>query len=488
MRHPFRFAVASASAAICLAAVAWAQYPGQYPPAQYPGQYPPGQYPPGTYPPTYPPGNYPPGTYPPNTYPPNTVPVTLPGGVPVGLPVPEPKIPRKGSKESQDARITVASVDGTLRKLAEKELVLATKKDLLRFRLLAKTLFLDTKGNPVRDSLVHPGDQLSIEASPDDPETALRVVFLHSGTAGERKAAERPFDPDKVRAPEAADLSKPKTVDAHSPAPPPAGTVAADPAPAAKPETAAETAAPGGAPKIPVPDLAAKSDDDILIQARVESSKFSASLPNYLAEQVTTRYFAGGFPAQWRKIDVVTAELAYVNGKEDYRKFRIEGQPVERPENTGTWSTGEFGTTLEDVMSPATNAAFHRRGTDQVAGRPAIVFNYTVAQPNSHWTMVSPDGRRYNPPYIGTVWIDGETGRVLRIEQHTTSMPPDFSLSRADAILEYGFVEIEQKSYLLPASADTSGCMSGSGACTRNEIEFRNYRKFTADSSVTFGK
>lgn len=479
MRHRIGTAVASAAGAIWLAAAAWAQYPGQYPPGQYPGQYPPG---------TYPPGTYPPGTYPPNTYPPNTVPVTLPGGVPVGLPVPEPKIPRKGSKESQDSKITVASVDGALRKLSEKELVLATKKDLLRFRLLAKTLFLDTKGNPVRDSLLHPGDQLSIEVSPDDPETALRVVFLHSGTAGERKAAERPFDPNTVRAPEAADLSKPKTVDAHSPAAAPVETVAADPAPAAKPETSAETGAPEAAPKMPVPDLRARSDDDILIQARVESSKFSASLPNYLAQQVTTRYFASGFPARWQKIDVVTAELAYVNGKEDYRDYRIEGQPIEQPQDSGTWSTGEFGTTLEDVMSPATHAAFRRRGDDQVAGRPAIVFDYTVAQPNSHWTMVSPDGRRYNPAYTGAMCIDRETGRVLRIEQHTTAMPPDFSLSRADAILEYGFVRIEQKTYLLPASGETSGCMSGSGACTRNAIEFRNYRKFTTDSSVTFGK
>jgi hypothetical protein len=30
--------------------------------------------------------------------------------------------------------------------------------------------------------------------------------------------------------------------------------------------------------------------------------------------------------------------------------------------------------------------------------------------------------------------------------------------------------------------------MSGSGACTRNVIEFRNYRKFEAESTVTFGK
>jgi hypothetical protein len=76
----------------------------------------------------------------------------------------------------------------------------------------------------------------------------------------------------------------------------------------------------------------------------------------------------------------------------------------------------------------------------------------------------------------------------LRIEQRTAAMPRDFSVSRAEAILEYGFARIDQTTYLLPAKAETNGCMSGSGACTRNVIEFRNYRKFTAESSVTFGK
>src|SRR6202023_114043 len=46
---------------VAFAAVAAAQFPGQYPPGQYPpGQYPPGQYPPGQYPPGSP-GNTGPG-------------------------------------------------------------------------------------------------------------------------------------------------------------------------------------------------------------------------------------------------------------------------------------------------------------------------------------------------------------------------------------------------------------------------------------------
>ena len=107
-----------------------------------------------------------------------------------------------------------------------------------------------------------------------------------------------------------------------------------------------------------------------------------------------------------------------------------------------------------------------------------MVYDFKVAQPASHWVLVSPDQRRYSPAYEGALWIDMETHHVLRIEQRTTSMPQDFPLSRAESILDYGVVRIEQRSYWLPGGSEDIGCMSGSGACTRNVISFRNYRKY----------
>jgi hypothetical protein len=453
-----------------------AQYPTQYPP----GQYPPGQYPPNTYPPTYP------GGYPPTTYPPNTVP--LPGPVPVGLPVPTVKLPSKTPKDKSkpdETKTTVASVDGALRKLGEKDLVLETPKHaLLRFRLLAKTKFLNKSGEAVRDSLLHPGDQLSVQVSPDDEETALRVILNRAATAAERREAEFPYDQSAVRAPTAEDLSKSRTVVSSQTPAAPAETESS----AASDPPAEAPAADSGSP--PTPGAPKSMTDETLIKdAHEASATFTANLPAYLAQQVTTRYFATGWPvATWHTIDEITAELAYINGKEDYRDFRIGGQSIDRPERSGSWSTGEFGTTLEDVMSFGTDAAFKRRRDDTVAGRAAVVFDYKVTQEHSHWTMVAPDERTYRPAYEGAIWIDKDTRRVLRIEQRTSDFPRDFPVRSAEAILQYGFVKIDGKTYLLPASGENIGCMSGSGACTRNVIAFRNYRKFTADSTITFGK
>jgi hypothetical protein len=468
MRNSMRSAVSLVVALLCCAILATPQVP----PAQYPGQYPPGQYPPGQ----YPPGQYPPNTAP-NTYP-------LPGRVPVGINVPEIKLPKRPSKDKKSdstdgLQITLASADGTLRKLGEKDLYLeAVSKRVLRFRLLAKTRFQNSKGEPVRDSLLHPGDQLSIEVNTDDPETALRVVLVRGAKPAERDAAERPVDEATVRTPVEGDFSKPHTVTAQGPAP-----AATDSSPAndASTEPAAAPAAPNR--------TANASDEQILRNAREAAASFTASLPDFLVEQDTTRYFSTGFPATWQTIDTVTADVASVNGSEQYRNVRINGVPDDRPvERTGAWSTGEFVSTLQDVLGTSTNAVFHRRGVDRVAGRAALVFDFTVAQSNSHWGLVGPDQRRFTPAYEGAIWIDQETGRVLRIEQRTTALPPDFPLKRAESTLEYAFARIGDSTFLLPSVSENIGCMSGSGACTRNDITFRNYRKFSTDSNVKFDK
>src|ERR1035437_6179461 len=204
MRRPFRPAVVAVCTVLLCAVVASAQYASgcQYPTGQYPPiQSPPGQYPPGQYPPNQYPNQYPPGQYP-NTYPP-------------GLPMPNIHLPSKKPKpdKGEEVRTTVASVDGSLRRLGEKDLLLETGKGaILRFRLLAKTKFENKAGEAMRDSLLHLGDQISVQVSPDDPETAIRVVLVRSATPAEHAAGEQSIAEGSVRAPVAGDFGKPRAV------------------------------------------------------------------------------------------------------------------------------------------------------------------------------------------------------------------------------------------------------------------------------------
>ena len=510
--------------AVLAAAVGRAQFPYPSPyPSPYPGQYP-GQ--PGQYPGQYPPGNYPPGQYPPT----------------VGIPAPQ--IPTRKSKDkdkdspaSNSIRQPLRAAEGTLRELGEKDLYLElANHKILKFRLLAKTQFRDKEGEQIRDSLLKPGDRLSVQVGDDDLETALRVVFDRAGSEAERTSAGRPFDHDSAKAPVEADTRSAGTVDivsensgdrrpdaaappddssrptlqrssdsagnAPSPAPdadsprptlqqnPDTAGSTPSPAPSARPaQSPASVASAAPPPPRPAPRLPVASSDDIIDAARDAADKLLEGLPDFMAQQNTTRYYSTTFPAQWRVQDVVTADVVSVGGKEEYRNIRVDGKPTSRPiEKTGAWSTGEFQTVLESLLSPYTAAVFRKSADDTLAGRAAYTYNFRVAQENSNWDIYAPDGSKTTPAYTGTVWIDKQTHNVVRIEQESGPMPASFAFDKVESALEYSFIRIDAKNYPLPIHSEVLTCQRGASNCTKNEINFQNYRKFTADSTITFDK
>jgi hypothetical protein len=439
----------------------------------YPGQYPdPSQYPPGQ----YPPGQYPPGQYP----------ARLPGGIPMSIPFPDIKFPHRKPKAEEkkpevaaatangDLKVNLATVEGTLRKLGEKDLLLqTTAARVLRFRLLTKTQFRNQEAEPMRDSLLHPGDRLTIHVNADDAETALRVVLVRPGTTAERESAAKPVEEARITTPTADDLGKVRAAAVSEPAPI---------------EEDRPTLAHSDAGETTTPRTSGNRAETVIDEARSAAESFTAELPNFLVQQVTTRYASPGFAAGWQRIDVVTADVTCVKGKEEYKNIAVNGRPSRGPvESTGSWSTGEFAITLEDVLSPITNAMFTARGEERVTGRAALAYDMNVEHANSHWTLVAPDGRLYSPAYKGSIWIDKETRRVLRIEQKAIGMPDSFPYDRAESSLEYGYVKIEGRTYLLPVKGENMACMGGR-SCSRNVIEFRNYRKFGAESNISFEK
>ena len=285
----------------------------------------------------------------------------------------------------------------------------------------------------------------------------------------------------------------PAPAPSRTPAPPvasaPAPAVAAAP-PQATPPPPAKVQPASAAP--PSPKVAPRSlapADDTIDAARDAADKLNSNLPNFIVQQNTTRYYSTTFPARWRALDVVTAEVVSVAGKEDYRNILVNGKPSTRPiEKTGAWSTGEFQLTLEDILSPYTAAAFRKSADDTLAGRAAFTYTFVVQQENSNWDIVAPDGSKVAPSYSGTIWIDKQSHNIMRIEEQSGPMPSSFVFDHAETSLEYGFVRIDGKEYVLPVHSEVLTCQRDSSACTKNEINFQNYRKFTADSSITFDK
>jgi hypothetical protein len=231
------------------------------------------------------------------------------------------------------------------------------------------------------------------------------------------------------------------------------------------------------------------SGDEFVDRAREAAFSFSETLPNYIVKQYTTRYATGaarGGRTSWQVLDNVTADVIEENGTEKYKNILVNGKPPkENVEESGSWSSGEFSSLLLDIMSPSTGADFHGKRDSKIVNRDAFRYDYSVEQPNSHWKVES-RGQTYSPAYTGSIWIDKETARVLRIELAAQGMPRGFPLDTVESAVDYDFVLIGDGKYLLPVHSEALSCGRGTSDCSRNVIEFRNYRKFTAETSITF--
>jgi hypothetical protein len=182
--------------------------------------------------------------------------------------------------------------------------------------------------------------------------------------------------------------------------------------------------------------------------------------------------------------------VVYEKGRERYQNLQINGKAVKAKrmeELPGSWSTGEFGTVLIDILSPATAADFRYRRESRTGGRVAFVYDFNVDHDHSHW-HIQVGSQSVLPAYKGSMWIDKESGRVLRIEMQAYRVPEEFPHDKIESAVDYDYVRIAGGQFLLPVHAENLSCERGTNVCSHNVIDFRNYHKYTGEANITFEK
>jgi hypothetical protein len=230
-----------------------------------------------------------------------------------------------------------------------------------------------------------------------------------------------------------------------------------------------------------------RAEDPVIAKAREATFAFSTKLPNFICQEFMARFARDSNVRGWQPLDVVSAEIIYDSGQESYRNLKINDRPTEKKmeDLSGSWSTGEFATTLNDLFHPITRARFRFGEETKIGGLPARIYDFDVAKENSHW-IVQMGSQQIAPAYRGSVWIDKESNRVLRIEIQARDLPGGFPMDTVESAVDYAFVRIAGEPVLLPSHAESLGCQRGTNSCSRNVIDFRNYRKYTADSKIIF--
>lgn len=448
-------------------------------------------------------------------------------GGPQSRPMPGPGLPfpKKGSKNKAADQAELDVLKGTLRSLGNDEiLVEADDKRIFTIVRNDKTRFLE-KDEPVKVDGILPGDRVMIDASQDDHGkwTAVDVRVTKRGSpedhararsrvptadinepVPQKEAAREPIErPSTEMAPVApkADISeddrprlgrgKPAARKVAS-----NGETAPD-EPIAAPAKVDKENPRGQAlsddprdyrPKDDAPASAeANARDEFIEKARDVAFNFSETLPAYSVKQFTTRFQSDNPRVNWQPLDNISTDVVYDKGIEKYNNVLVNGKPPKgKIEDSGSWSTGEFASVLRDIFSPSSAADFRPSGQATIVNHSTRVYKFVVEQENSHWKIVAP-GQFYLPAYKGTMWIDKETFRVLRIETQTRNMPKDFPFDTVESSLDYDFIRLgTSNTYLLPVHAENLICVRHSSTCTKNIIDFRNYRKFGAESTIIF--
>jgi hypothetical protein len=464
-------------------------------PAQYPGQYPPGSYPP--------PGQYPPGSYPPGQDP------NSPGG---GGGIPIPSRHKKNNKKQQDdtAKQPTFTAEGETVSNDGKKLVIHTKDG----RWITFTMAPDVKwvraGNGIAPEKVIPRTTVRVDAIEDEEAflAAANIELLKDApvevpqtTEQRHMAAARPpaededlarptimHDPDEDPNRPVLKRGKPKSSDLSAGDDDTVTTASARPAPkpAAKKEASSSsddfsiddkpvvaTKAPGG---------------DLLERTREWAGSFTSGLPNFVCQQFTTRYSEVSRSEGWQAQDVITAKVIYEDGKEGYRDITVGGKKTSKSmiDLGGTTSTGEFASMLASLFDPARQTEFKFYRTTTSHDGESAIYDFKVSLPRSDWTIVV-GAQLLRPTYSGSVWVDKASAQVRRIELQADNVPKDFPLDEIQSAIDYEEVSLGTSRFLLPTHAENLSCQRGSSFCTKNTIDFRDYHKYSGESTVTFG-
>jgi len=241
----------------------------------------------------------------------------------------------------------------------------------------------------------------------------------------------------------------------------------------------------------PAPDAAGQAA--ILDQVRQYALDYSRKLPDFLCLVFERRYRAppGGWRGatfgepEWQQVDSIAKRLSYFQQEEEEKVVEHNHANTTRDMKSlgGSQSLGDFGSILRQVFEPATAARFQWAGWTRLGSELTMVFDFSVPLERSRFVLEA-DGLRILTAYRGRVNVDPKTRAVLRLTVEAVDIPPEFPLRSSSDVLTYGYQTISGQPFLLPATVEVR--MSVKAFQSRNVKEYQAYRKYDADSSITF--
>lgn len=213
---------------------------------------------------------------------------------------------------------------------------------------------------------------------------------------------------------------------------------------------------------------------------------YRSKLPDFIAQQTTTSHGA-------RSTIVIKSQVTYRQGLEQYSQITVNGKALPPdtplPTNVHLITSGEFGPLLINLFEVPDSTEFKFVKTDALDSSPVSVFDFHLPKDkNSFWAIRAPRGETLKPEFRGRLWLDSETGRIVREEVepvvnenttwiHSVKLDADYAMTRVGDL----------GTFLLPTKSESKMCLGGPQylvSCTTNVVVFHDYRKFIATSRI----
>jgi hypothetical protein len=239
--------------------------------------------------------------------------------------------------------------------------------------------------------------------------------------------------------------------------------------------------------------------NELLERTRNVTLAAANAMPDFIVKQIIRRSVAYGTTANWIPQDNLTIAVGYrANVGEEYKILTVNGMPAgadiqasrdySKYAPKGASSSGvEYISALADIFKPESKAEFRMVDTDTIQTRRTVIYEYTVKRDFSQLNLsLSDTGARTVVGSRGRMWIDRELDRVLRFEQIATEIPPDFPITAASSLIDYDWVSINERKYLLPTHSEILMTTVNPKFVlqSRNDVRFRSYQKFGAELKV----
>ena len=243
----------------------------------------------------------------------------------------------------------------------------------------------------------------------------------------------------------------------------------------------------------------------IIEKARDRALAYARSLPDFVCTEIVHRFSEVKAPSRgvsrrgdsvptavlhhWVPSDKLTVRLSYTEHQEDHKLVLLDDKPTDRSyENlSGGTGSGEFGGTLVNIFTAESQTSFKWEGWRSVRRHRAAAFTYTVDAAHSHYLVLNglPGGTHEAiVPFHGSLEVDRETGEILHFTYIANQIPKDVNMDSVSTTVDYDFADVGGRNYLLPAHSATE--ILSSRMSVLNNADFRDYRKFSTDSTIDF--